>query len=122
MADFVTPTYGLTKSLTQTVAVTMPGTTGTLTNAQLIANALPTGLLRTFLTTAATNDAAAETAFRNAGGIINVRQTGGTGSPVFPTVAWRASTSVPTLDVVIAGGASDEKLEISVTIPHSVIQ
>lgn len=122
MADFVTPTYGLTKSLTQTVAVTMPATTGTLTNAQLIANSLPAGVLKTFLSTSATNDAAAETAFRNAGGLILVRQTGGTASPVFPTVAWRASTSVPSLDVVIAGGASNETLEISVTVPHSVIQ
>jgi hypothetical protein len=123
MADFAAPTYGLTAPLTQTLKATMPAATGTFTNAQLVGNTLPTGALKTFLSaTTYTNDAAAETAFRNAGGIINIRQTGGTASPVLPTIAWKAASTAPTLDITIAGGASNEVLEVSITIPHSVIQ
>lgn len=125
MADFAPPTYGLTKPLTQTLKATMPATTGTFTNAQLVGNSLPAGALKTFLSaTTYANDAAAETAFRDAGGLINLRQTGGTASPVLPTIAWKAAGggAVPTLDIVIAGGATNEVLEVSLTVPHSVIQ
>lgn len=122
MADFVAPTYGLTKPLTQTLKGTMPATTGVFTNAQLVGNSLPAGALLTFLGNTYVDAAAAETAFRNAGGQIVSRQTGGTASPVWPTIGWAASNSTPTLSVTIAGGASNEVLEVTVTIPHSVIQ
>jgi hypothetical protein len=122
MAAFGSQSYGLTKPLTQSIQGTMTGTTSSLTNANLVGNSLPAGALKTFLSATYALDADAEAAFRAAGGIVNIRQTAGTASPVYPTVVWKATASTPSLDVIIAGGASNEVLDMSVTIPHSVIQ
>lgn len=122
MAAFSNQSYGLTKPLTQSIQGTATGVASQLTNANLVGNSLPAGALKTFLSATYTADADAESAWRAAGGIVNIRQVGGTAAPVLPIVTWKASNSAPSLDVTITGGASNEVLDMSLTIPHTVIQ
>lgn len=127
MADFVAPSSSTLKgTLSISISGTMPGTTGTFTNAQLVAalGSDQTGSLGKFLArTDLANAAAAETAFRNLCGEITIRQTGGTAAPVLPKMSWAAGIGTkPSLDVTIAGGASDEVVEVCVRTAHSIIQ
>jgi hypothetical protein len=85
-------------------------------NVALIATQ-PAGQLLTFLSTTFANDAAAETAFRNAGGEIVIRATAGT-DPVAATFAWTAAAAVPAL--TIASAAADNVFELKIRVEHSI--
>lgn len=126
MADFAAPASSTLKgTLSISISGTMPATTGTFTNAQLVAALSDqTGSLGKFLArTDLANATAAETAFRNLCGEITIRQTGGTAAPVLPKMGWAAGLGTkPSLDVTITGGASDEVVEVCIRTAHSIIQ
>ena len=78
----------------------------------------PVNPLRTFLSKAYANDAAAETAFRAIGGEIVIRQVSGTATTVI-AAGWTASAAVPSL--TITNGA-DQVLEFVIRVPISNTQ
>ena len=127
MADFAATTSSTLKgTLSITISGTMPGTTGTFTNAQLktaLGNDLTGSLGKFLVRTDLANSATAETAFRNLCGEVSIRQTSGTAAPVLPTMVWQAGLGAPpSLDIIIAGGASNEVVEVTIRTAHSIIQ
>lgn len=94
---------------------------GDLTSALLLAAAATAGPLFEFLNTTFTNDADAETAFRNSLGSVTVRQTAGTAGTSEPILNWKAAASKPHL-LITQVGTTDAEYELLIAIAHSVVR
>jgi len=126
----VTGTYGLVGPQRVSFKITLGSTSDTQTNADILTTSglatkasggAPSSLAKFFGTIFASNTAA-DDAFRALGGEISVRQTGGTAAPAAILVGWQNVNAVPCLQYVAAGGASNEVLEVIISLPHSIIQ
>lgn len=128
----ITGTYGLVGPQTLAYKVTLGSTADTQTFVDLLTtsglaalsypNPLEPSALKTFLSATYTSATAAANAFRALGGRIDVRQTGGTAAPAAIIVEWVNANPVVNLGFTAAGGASNEVLEVVISLPHSIIQ
>jgi hypothetical protein len=86
-----------------------------ISNAQLVA-ATAKGDLATFIATPRATAAAAETAFRNLGGLISYRVTAGT---AVTYVGWTVDgATLPT--ITISAGGADTVIEWKIELAHTV--